>query len=190
MPLPLAATGALAAVLGGMKWIFTATGLASLFGLIAKRVGPTFLRTIMVALGFALFILFALCLSYTLRNAQAPRWLLHVALWSLPAPWIAIQFGWFLAEFGRQPWVVEGVLPTFMAVSHLTVWDLLLTIAGFTLAYGTLAVVEVYLMVRAIRKGPEMEDAATPIAEDIFNPAPGGHASPSLPTPTLDANRD
>ena len=78
-------------------------------------------------------------------------------LWSLPLPWVAIEFGWFLAEFGRQPWVVEGVLPTFIAVSNLTVWDVIITIVGFTVVYGILAVVEVFLMIRAIRKGPTTE---------------------------------
>lgn len=126
----------------------------------------------MVAVGFFLLALFAVAAFYTMTASELPRWLLRVALWSLPLPWIAIEFGWFLAEFGRQPWVVEGVLPTFIAVSNLTVWDVVITIVGFTVVYGILAVVEVFLMIRAIRKGPTTE-ATT--------------ASPS-PTPTVSSS--
>ena len=63
-----------------------------------------------------------------------------------------------MAEFGRQPWIIDGVLPTFLATSQLGVWNLLITILGFTLVYGVLAVIEVRLMLAAIRKGPEVAD--------------------------------
>jgi len=111
---------------------------------------------LMVACGFALAALFALSLWHTSRETQAPRWLLRVALIAMPLPWIAIEVGWFVAEFGRQPWIIDGVLPTFLATSTLGVSDLLLTISGFTLVYGVLAVIEVKLMLAAIRKGPEV----------------------------------
>ncbi|MFD1694749.1 cytochrome ubiquinol oxidase subunit I [Roseibium aestuarii] len=83
------------------------------------------------------------------------RWVLHVALWSLPLPWLACEMGWFVAEYGRQPWIIEGVLPTAQAASNLAVWELLVTIAGFVGLYSTLLVIEMALMVKAIRKGPE-----------------------------------
>jgi cytochrome d ubiquinol oxidase subunit I len=78
----------------------------------------------------------------------------------MPLPWIAIELGWFVAEFGRQPWIIEGVLPTFLATSDLGVYNLILTIAGFTLVYGVLAVIEVRLMLAAIRKGPEADQVS------------------------------
>ena len=59
-----------------------------------------------------------------------------------------------LAEIGRQPWAVEGVLPTFMGASSLTKTQIWMTIVGFTVIYGALAVVEVKLMIAAIKKGP------------------------------------
>jgi cytochrome d ubiquinol oxidase subunit I len=75
-----------------------------------------------------------------------------------------------LAEFGRQPWAVEGVLPTFLGASSLTRPQIWMTIIGFTLLYGTLAVVEVGLIVRTVKKGPyghrdETLSAASPVAE-------------------------
>ncbi|MBO0902219.1 cytochrome ubiquinol oxidase subunit I [Jiella sonneratiae] len=110
---------------------------------------------IMALLGFALIALFGTALFYTMREAHAPRWLFRLAFLALPAPWIAVELGWFVAEFGRQPWIIEGVLPTFLATSELGVPDLLVTIAGFTALYGALAVIEVMLMVRAVKKGPD-----------------------------------
>ncbi len=72
----------------------------------------------------------------------------------MPLPWVAVESGWLLAELGRQPWAVEGVLPTFLGASSLTVAQIWTTIVGFTLLYGALAVVEVGLIVRTIRRGP------------------------------------
>ena len=79
-----------------------------------------------------------------------------------------------MAEFGRQPWIIDGVVPTFLATSELGVTDLLLTIAGFTLIYGVLAVIEVRLMLAAIRKGPEVAnviDDLRPNADPALQPA-------------------
>ena len=67
---------------------------------------------------------------------------------------LAIEAGWFVAEYGRQPWVVEGVLPTFYAASGLNVWDLVISITFFIALYTILAVIMVWLMVRVIRQGP------------------------------------
>jgi cytochrome bd ubiquinol oxidase subunit I len=111
---------------------------------------------LMVMCAFVLLAVFAIALWYTAREEEAPRWLFRMAIVALPLPWIAVEVGWFVAEFGRQPWIIEGVLPTFLATSELGVFNLLLTIAGFTLVYGVLAVIEVRLMLAAIRKGPEI----------------------------------
>ncbi|ETI64528.1 cytochrome BD oxidase subunit I [Sphingobium sp. C100] len=109
---------------------------------------------VMAGLGF-FFILFFACAFYfsTIRRFDA-RWFLRTAVWIIPLPWVAIEFGWILAEIGRQPWAVEGVLPTFLAASSLTVAQLWTTIVGFTLLYGALAVIEVRLMLATIRHGP------------------------------------
>ncbi|RTM04320.1 MAG: cytochrome bd-I ubiquinol oxidase subunit CydA [Hyphomicrobiales bacterium] len=129
---------------------------------------------LMVACGFVLAALFALSLWRTSRETEAPRWLFRAALIAMPLPWIAVEVGWFVAEFGRQPWIIDGVLPTFLATSDLGVSDLLLTIAGFTLVYGVLAVIEVKLMLAAIRKGPEVAsviDDLRPNADSALQPA-------------------
>ena len=111
---------------------------------------------LMVLCAFVLLAVFGLSLWHTAREEHVPRWLLRLAVLVVPLPWIAVELGWFVAEFGRQPWIIDGVLPTFLATSQLGIWNLLITISGFTLVYGVLAVVEVRLMLAAIRKGPEV----------------------------------
>ena len=109
---------------------------------------------IMAGLGFFFIGFFALAFYCASACGFNQRWFLKLAVAIMPLPWIAIEFGWMLAEIGRQPWAVEGVLPTFLAASSLTVGQIWTTIIGFTLLYGTLAVIEVRLMIATIRKGP------------------------------------
>ena len=110
---------------------------------------------IMVALGFAMLLLFTLSFISTLnsRCGQKP-WLLRSALWMLPAPWIASELGWFVAEYGRQPWTIYGVLPTHLSVSTLSVESLYGSLAGFIGFYTVLLIVEMYLMFKYARLGP------------------------------------
>lgn len=104
------------------------------------------------------------------RQLDTRRWLLKVAVWSMPLPWLAVESGWIVAELGRQPWVIEGVLPTAAAVSSLGAGTVLMTIAGFVLIYTVLLVIEVKLMLKAIRKGPDAGSEAThraPLAANV-----------------------
>ena len=120
---------------------------------------------VMAGLGFFFIGFFLLAFYFSTVRRFDARWFLRAAVWIIPLPWLAAEFGWVLAEIGRQPWAIEGVLPTFLGASSLTVGQLWTTIIGFTLLYGTLAVIEVRLMLAAIRKGPlehidEPSDAA------------------------------
>ena len=120
------------------------------------RVTPLFWGfRLMVALGFAMAALFALALWYSIKGSFATKpWLLRWALWSLPMPWIACEMGWFVAEYGRQPWTIYGVLPTHLSVSTLSVESLYGSLAGFIGFYTLLLIVEIYLMVKFARQGP------------------------------------
>jgi len=110
----------------------------------------------MVGFGFYFIALFAAAFVLASRR-QIDRWrpFLWLALYSLPLPWIAAELGWYVAEVGRQPWVIEGVLPTFLAVSSISAGNVLTTLIGFIVFYSSLAAVDVYLMVRTVRLGPE-----------------------------------
>lgn len=109
---------------------------------------------VMAGIGFLEIGVFGVAFVIVSLQRKEPKWLLRTAVLILPLPWIAIESGWILAEIGRQPWAVDGVLPTFLAPSSLSVPQLIATIVGFTLLYGTLAVIEVGLIVRTIRRGP------------------------------------
>ncbi|APX22273.1 MAG: cytochrome d terminal oxidase subunit 1 [Rhodobacteraceae bacterium] len=117
---------------------------------------------LMVGLGFAFIAVMAgFFVMSNFRNMRFPRWMLRLAVLIIPAPWIAAELGWFVAEFGRQPWTVDGVLPTALSASHLSVGDLLITLAGFVIFYTALFVIEMGLMLKYIRKGPYMDVAET-----------------------------
>jgi cytochrome bd ubiquinol oxidase subunit I len=115
---------------------------------------------VMAGIGFLMIGLFATAFILCTLRKHETRWFLRLAVLAIPLPWIAIEFGWILAEVGRQPWAVEGVLPTFLGASSLTVTQLWTTIIGFTVLYGALAVIEVGLILKAIKKGPFHEQEA------------------------------
>lgn len=125
----------------------------------------------MVALGFGFIALFGVAFYLaSKRRLQSSRLFLHAALWALPLPWIAGELGWYVAEVGRQPWVIEGVLPTFLAVSSLSAGNVMTTLIGFIVFYSTLLVVDLYLMAKAIRLGP-VEGSAHPLSPDFLGTA-------------------
>jgi cytochrome d ubiquinol oxidase subunit I len=113
-----------------------------------------FLFRAMAGIGFVFIGFFALAFWLASRRRLDSRWFLRLAVLLMPLPWIGMESGWILAELGRQPWAVEGVLPTFLGASSLTAPQIWTTIVGFTLLYGTLAVVEIGLIVRTVRRGP------------------------------------
>ena len=114
----------------------------------------------MAGIGFLMIGLFGTAFILCTLRKHETKWFLRLAVLAIPLPWIAIEAGWLLAEVGRQPWAVEGVLPTFLGASSLTVAHLWTTIICFTLLYGALAVVEVGLILRAVKKGPFAEQEA------------------------------
>ena len=116
----------------------------------------------MVGLGFFFIVLFGVMFVLaSTRQLERRRWLLRICVVSLPLPWIAAELGWYVAEAGRQPWTIDGVLPTFLSVSDIPVADVQVSLIGFLVFYSTLLLVEVFLMVRAIRRGPDTPAPAT-----------------------------
>jgi cytochrome d ubiquinol oxidase subunit I len=111
---------------------------------------------VMVGCGFFFIALFAY--SFWLaskRRLDQHRWYLKLALYSLPLPWLAIELGWIVAEYGRQPWAIEGVLPTALGVSSVSASQVLFSLCGFVLFYTALAIVDAMLMAKYARRGPD-----------------------------------
>ncbi|MEP7209348.1 MAG: cytochrome ubiquinol oxidase subunit I, partial [Alphaproteobacteria bacterium] len=141
---------------------------------------------VMAGLGFLFIGMFAVAFYFINLKRKPPNWFLRAAIIALPLPWIAIELGWILAETGRQPWIIDGVLPTFMGVSTLTASQIIMTMAGFTLLYGALAVIEVKLMVRAISAGPGARILSVPAGAGPPDALPGGALAAPQP-PQFDA---
>src|SRR5690606_31106340 len=92
----------------------------------------------------------------TLTNTvQNKRWFLRASVWMIPVPFIACEMGWIVAEMGRQPWTVYEVLPTWLSASTHSVTYMIVSLTGFVLFYTIFAIVEMYLMIRSVKKGPE-----------------------------------
>jgi cytochrome bd ubiquinol oxidase subunit I len=109
---------------------------------------------LMVGLGF-LFVLLALIavwLSWK-KKLENNRWFLWIMSVAIILPYLASELGWILAELGRQPWIVYGVLRTQDAVSrNLTPGDVLGSLIAFIVLYTGLAVVDVYLLSKYAKK--------------------------------------
>mgnify|MGYP006169227371 FL=1 len=110
---------------------------------------------IMVACGFAMLLLFALAFWHSAkRTVDKPKWLLKFAVFSLPLPWIACEAGWFVAEYGRQPWAIGEILPTHLAVSQLTVTDIWISLISIMVLYTIFVIIEMWLMTKYAKIGP------------------------------------
>ena len=120
------------------------------------RVAPLFWSfRLMVAFGFWMLLLFGLAFYYCAQRViERKRWLLWLALLSLPLPWLSAELGWVVAEYGRQPWTVSGMLPTHLSASTLSIAQVAFSLSGFVLFYSALLIVELFLMIKYARLGP------------------------------------
>ena len=120
---------------------------------------PVFLSFIsfrvMVALGTLFPILCIIGWFKRKRLIESPRYL-KIMLWSIPLPYIASELGWMLAEVGRQPWIVYGLLKTQHAASPVAGIQVLTSLIAFILVYGLLGIVGFYLIIKNAQKGPEL----------------------------------
>jgi cytochrome d ubiquinol oxidase subunit I len=111
---------------------------------------------IMVGLGFFFLILLIIMFIIAYRNNLSRRrgWL-RLALWTIPLAYIASMSGWMVAEMGRQPWVIQDLMPTFAAVSRIDAGMVQVTFWLFAAIFTTLAIAEVSIMVKQIKLGPK-----------------------------------
>ena len=119
---------------------------------------PTYLSfRAMVGLGtyFILASLVAVFISYR-KNLEDYRLFLTILLFSIPLPYIANQLGWIVAEMGRQPWLVYGVLKTAAGVSkNISAAQVWVSLLGFTALYTCLGIIDIYLLTKYAKKGPD-----------------------------------
>jgi cytochrome d ubiquinol oxidase subunit I len=110
---------------------------------------------IMVGLGFYMLALVAVSFYFCAKRVfHQKRWLLKAIVFSMPAPWIAAELGWIVAEYGRQPWTIGEVLPTLLSTSTLSTGDLIGSIIALVVLYTAFMIAAAYLMVKFVRLGP------------------------------------
>ncbi len=110
---------------------------------------------IMVGLGGAMLLIFGAGFYYSVKRKVVDNaWVLKAAIIGIPMPWIAVEMGWFVAEYGRQPWAVGDILPVNVAASALSSAELWLSLAAIMILYTLFLIAEVFLMVKFARKGP------------------------------------
>ena len=112
----------------------------------------------MVGIGCFLMLLMAVVLWAERKQRLAGmRWLQWTALLSIPLVYIAGQAGWVVAEVGRQPWTIEGLLPVKAAVSSVSAENVKTTFFLFVAIFTLFLIIELRILVRAIKKGPDKE---------------------------------
>ena len=111
---------------------------------------------LMVGLGMLLALVLLLALIAAWKDKKW-NWLLWAAIWSIPLVYICGQCGWIVAEVGRQPWTIQGLLPVNVAISSLSAAAVKTTFFVFLAIFALFLVIEIRIMLRAIKKGPEVE---------------------------------
>ncbi len=89
-------------------------------------------------------------------SGSQPKWLCWAAIIMLPLSYIASESGWIVAEMGRQPWTIQDMLPTWAAASDLQSGSVMFTFALFLILFTTMLAVEISIMLKQIKKGPEL----------------------------------
>ena len=115
----------------------------------------------MVGLGTLFILIFLLTMYYSVKDKiSTKKWLLWIALLSIPMGFLAQEAGWMVAEFGRQPWVVQDYMPTLSAVSNINTTSVIITFWLFAVTFTILLIAEVKIMLKQIK---------------TFNEEDGGH---------------
>ena len=119
---------------------------------------------IMIGLGLFLSLLMLLALWYAYKG-KLPKmnWLLWTALLSIPLVYICGQAGWVVAEVGRQPWTIQGLLPVNVAISDVSAAAVKTTFFVFLAIFALFLIIEIRIMVGAIKKGPQVEETTSEV---------------------------
>ena len=121
---------------------------------------------VMVGVGCLFILFFAVILAVTYKWPKAlfgkrditalPAWHYWVAIALIPLGYIGSECGWLVAEFGRQPWTIQDMLPTWASVSDLQSSSVIITFFLFLILFSTMLAVEINILLKQIKKGPEV----------------------------------
>ena len=112
----------------------------------------------MIGLGMLVALVLLLSLWFAWKDKlEGKRWLMWAAIICVPLVYVCGQSGWIVAEVGRQPWTIQGLLPVNVAVSSLSAGAVRTTFFLFLAVFALFLAIEIKIMIGAIRKGPEVE---------------------------------
>ena len=112
----------------------------------------------MIGLGMLLALVLLLALLFSWKDKlDGKKWLFIAAIVCIPLVYLCGQCGWIVAEVGRQPWTIQGLLPVNVAISNLSAGAVITTFCVFLAVFALFLVIEIRIMLQAIRKGPEVE---------------------------------
>ncbi len=127
----------------------------------------------MVGLG-SLFILLTIIGWFKRKKLLESPLYLKAMMFAIPLPYLAIQLGWVVTEFGRQPWIVYGLMKTSEGVSPVGGHMVFISLIGFILVYSILGLAGFTLLIKYAKKGPD------PDSEDASDDAAGGDVQPAV----------
>jgi cytochrome d ubiquinol oxidase subunit I len=111
---------------------------------------------VMVGLGFFFILLFILAIWFHRRRTlERNRWFLWLALFSIPLAYLASELGWIVTEMGRQPWIIQNLMPVNVAVSNISAGAVQTTFWLFAVLFTALLTAEISIMVKQIKIGPK-----------------------------------
>jgi cytochrome d ubiquinol oxidase subunit I len=113
----------------------------------------------MVILGFLFILIFSLELWYHFTDKLLKyRWFLWIMLFSIPLPYLAGELGWILTEMGRQPWIIQDLMPVSIAVSNISTGSVQTTFWLFAFLFTALLIAEVSIILKQVKIGPEHQE--------------------------------
>ena len=111
---------------------------------------------LMVILGFFFIVVCTFAIYLLMKGTlEKNRWFLWIAMLSIPLAYIASESGWVLAEMGRQPWIIQDLMPVSAGVSQLNAGSVMTTFILFAVLFTALFIAEVSIMTRQIKNGPK-----------------------------------
>lgn len=116
---------------------------------------PTFLSFRFMVACAGLFVLLAIAAWWWRKDLENHPLLMKALIYVIPLPYLGIMAGWAVAEIGRQPWIVYGLMRTSDAVSPVPTSSVGLSLAAFIVIYTFLGILDIYLLRKYAKKGPE-----------------------------------
>lgn len=114
---------------------------------------------LMVGLGMLMALVLLLAALFAWKDKlQGKKWFFIFALICIPLVYICGQCGWIVAEVGRQPWTIQGLLPVNVAISSLSAGAVKTTFFLFLAIFALFLVIEIRIMLGAIKKGPQISE--------------------------------